>query len=458
MKEIVLIIPPANLGYGYINAFFWQKGALHIATYINRNTNGEYHVTIFDGNNRTMDECIKMLLDNIYYAVGVYCLDHTRDNGEKIIKTVINQGIPKLFLGGPGIINSRASYCKRISNKNNKTEILYSEGQGEKEILNFLVFNNRISIDSKNWDMNIYDENEKDLFFEAYEDDLRSYLINQKRNLNYPYPALTYSTLSHLGCSYRKNAGGCSFCGIPHNFYHVIRGDIFWNDFKNFCFFCNKKFGYSFSEIRSIKDWGDSINTEILEQLLYSRPEDCKNVQYNCYLSCRDINKRNLQLLKELNCFSVYMGIDGTGISSLKELNKGYTETSLMNKLKLLNDYSFKVEIGLILGNKGETIESLKQIVRFANMLTELFGEKIIVVQGNILIPMPGSVLYQHLDNQIESIEKITRPLEDLDIEQRIRKWLYYNTEITFEDCLKTQHEIETISPRKHSYVEKMNY
>lgn len=365
---------------------------------------------------------------------------------------MLDLNIPKLFLGGPGIINSKRAYFVGVKTN---TEILYCEGQGEEEIYAFLSN----TLQQKNipeWDMSIYDRNEKSLCFESYKIDLHEYINRQLKSPDYPYPAITYSTLSHIGCLYRAKCGGCTFCGIPHHFYHIVDGEIFWQDFKNFRHFCLENFMINPSQIKSIKDWGDSINTQILEELLKKRPDDCKDVQYNCYISCRDITVENLNLLKAMNCYSVYIGIDGTSTISLKSLKKGYDSSYIYSKLELLNNYPFKIEIGLIIGNEAETIETLNNIVIFARFLKKKFSDKVIVIQGNVLIPMPGSEIYSKLKRQVKNDEQdnLIDPLECLSVEQRIRLWLKYNSSVTYEDCVRVQHEIEKISPRKHSYVE----
>lgn len=453
-KRVVIIIPPANIGYGYINAFFWQKGVLHLASYIHRVAGDEFEVEIFDGNNRSLDECLNLANDGLY-AAGIYCIDHTKDNGAVIIEAFVRARCPKLFLGGPGIINSKQSYYNKYGIMQQETEIMYSGSQGEVDVVAFLK-GDIISPDSQNcgWNMEIYDKDEEQLYFKAYKRDLCDYISRQLNDSNYPYPAITYSTLSHLGCVYRVKAKGCSFCGIPHNFHHVINGKLFWHDFENFRLFCHNELGYSVNDVKSIKDWGDSISTEVLGELLQHRPDNCRDVEYNCYLSCRDINEENLELLKKLNCFSVYMGIDGVAFSSLASLNKGYTPEILIKRLELLSKYPFKVEMGLIVGNRNENQKSLDRIVNFAEYVNSLFGDKVIVIQGNVLIPMPGSPLYNELSEQVCIMEGKPDPLAALSVEQRIKKWLQFYTQVSFYDCLNTQHRIELISPRKHSYIE----
>lgn len=454
-QKILFIIPPSNLGYGYINKFFWQKGLLHIATYLHNNIGKKYDVSICDGNIRSIDNCLKDLASNIYYAIGVYCLDHTKDNGILIINRAIDIGIPKIILGGPGIINSCESYSSLIVNK--ASRILYCKGQGEVDILNFILDKNNnpdiIFSRESDWDMSLYDSNENNLYFEAYRDDLINYALNQLNDLSYPYNPITYSTLSHVGCWYRCKNGGCEFCGIPHHFFHKLNSSAFWQDFCNFRDFIKSIPQFNNYSVNSIKDWGDSINTEILENLLSNRPEYCSNVSYSCYLSCKDITKENMELLKKLNCFSVYIGVDGTSNESLSSLRKGYNITSLRKELALLNEYNFKVEIGLIIGNKGETKKSLEKIVEFAKELVDMFTDKIIVIQGNVLIPMPGSKLYNNLNTILKYSSNSINPLLHMSVQDRISEWLRLNTSVTFDDCVNIQHQIEQISPRKHSYV-----
>lgn len=452
------MIPPSNYGYGYINRFFWQKGLLHLATFIHNEYKSKNEVTICDGNIRTIEECILVLRNNHFDIIGFYCLDHTRENCQTLINEAIALKVERLFLGGPGAISSYETFVETIP-LFDKSWIAVCRGQGEPFLQDYLHLEtsvgNRILLPPvPKWDLSLYNENEmKGLYFEAYQNDLERYIINQIGSSDFPYKPITYSTMSHIGCIHRSQGGGCYFCGIPHRFYHRMNGELFWRDFRNFQKFVNKKFvkyGYS---VNSIKDWGDSMSKPVLRELLRTRPSEFQSVEYSCYLSCQDISNELLDMLEKLNCKSVYLGLDGTGYNSLTQLSKGYSLDKMIDNLYLLKKYPFKLEIGVILGVQNETVLSLEETVTFCKWLCDFFGSKIIVIQGNVMIPMSGSLLMNDLIDTYRKRHGDVASLMRMKIPEKTRQWLELFTHVTFKDCLVAQKRIEEFSPRRHSYV-----
>lgn len=79
-----------------------------------------------------------------------------------------------------------------------------------------------------------------------------------------------------------------------------------------------------------------------------------------------------------------------------------------------------------------------------------MFADRVIVLQGNMLVPMPGSLVF-HTLREFARMQSLTDPLT-LDVQARIRMWLDNFTAVTFDECAGAQAEIEKISPRRHSY------
>lgn len=77
-------------------------------------------------------------------------------------------------------------------------------------------------------------------------------------------------------------------------------------------------------------------------------------------------------------------------------------------------------------------------------------AERVIVVQGNMLVPMPGSFVFSSLAHRARE-----RGLDDplrLEVQGRIGLWLQEFAQVGFDECAAAQNSIEAISPRRHSY------
>src|SRR3989339_1402882 len=113
MKKVLLIVAPQELGYGYINTYFWQQGLLYLSTYL-KNKIKNFSLDICDGNIRTLKEC-EAAVDKKYDLIGFHCVDHTFKNTINLAKRAINRGTKQIIFGGAGAIFSPESYLKKMS-------------------------------------------------------------------------------------------------------------------------------------------------------------------------------------------------------------------------------------------------------------------------------------------------------------------------------------------------------
>ncbi len=450
MKKVLLIVPPQEIGYGYINDFFWQQGLLYLTAHLKKIP--QTSVKIIDGNIHSIKDCMAAVEEK-YDIIGIHAIDHTRKYALQIARHAIKQGNKKIIFGGAGAMFGPKQYLNIEG-----AVIGCCNGPGEFTMVSMLM-----NKDLKDVPNLIYKENNKivsskikkgrpnvdytNLPFECY-GDIELYLKKQISTKDYPYPPMTYSALSHEGCIHRVRIGnkiikGCTFCGIPAERFSPRDAKKFWKEIELFEKYISR-FDYN---LKSIKDWGDSITPGLLRELLEARPENMKHIKYSCYLSISEIKSETLELLKELNCFSVYIGIDGITNLELRRIKKDYSSTRLVVALDLLKKYDFNLEVGFVLGKEGETKISLNNTVKFARLIINIFKNRIIVIQGNILIPYPGSAIFDTLKKECD------KDLIFLSVRERIKLWLEKKTQVTFEDCVNSQKRIEMISPRKHSYA-----
>jgi radical SAM superfamily enzyme YgiQ (UPF0313 family) len=468
-QSVLLIVPPQQYGYGYINDFFWQEGLLYLASYLKRRFGSDLDLDICDGNHRTMEECRAVVQARRYDLVGFHCIDHTRDASFELLRLVADSGCRRIVFGGAGAIFGAEQYLRAAQDLGPDIVVGACTDAGEYtieallqdtppgEVPNFVYLDGtgpsgRVRRSRKVSGRPSRQEYLEHLPFELYTE-IFDYFELQLARPDYPYQAPTYSGLSHEGCPHRVWRDGelvksCSFCAIPARKLSYRPPGEFWERICELDRLCRDRFD---TPMNSIKDWGDSLTPRLLRDLIARRPTTHANMRYSGYLSIADMTPTMLDELREMNCWSVYMGMDGTSDPGLDFLEKGYSVPALWERLQLLCDgYDFRVEVGVILGVEGETRDSLERSVDAVQRLSDMFGERVIVVQGNMLVPMPGSFVFSSLTRRARERD-LGAPLE-LDVQGRIDLWLNEFTNVTFDECAAAQNAIERISPRRHSY------
>jgi radical SAM superfamily enzyme YgiQ (UPF0313 family) len=467
---VLLMVPPQDYGYGYINDFFWQEGLLYLASFLKKRFGPDIDVQICDGNHRTMAECRDVVRDRRYDVVGFHAIDHTRSAALELARLAADNGCRRILFGGAGAIFGPAQYLGALSDLDADILVGACTDAGEYTIEAVLTGVEPVDIPNLVYRLGSGESARTKrsrvvrgrptpqeyldvLPFELYPD-IFAYLRVQLERADYPYRAPTYSGLSHEGCPHRVYRSdelirGCSFCAIPAQKMTPRSPEEFWRRFARLDELSRRRLG---EPLRSIKDWGDSLTPKLLGRLIDQRPARFAETTYSGYLSLADMTPAMLDTLVGMHCWSVYMGLDGTSDTGLDFLAKGYSAATSWERLELLqSSYDFRVEMGVILGVRGETRQTLTRSVHTVRRIRDMFGDRVIVIQGNVLVPMPGSFVFHSLCDAVRKAGSAD-PLQ-LDVQERIRLWVRTFTSVTFDECAAAQGEIERISPRRHSYA-----
>ena len=126
-----------------------------------------------------------------------------------------------------------------------------------------------------------------------------------------------------------------------------------------------------------------------------------------------------MDLFRKANCFYVYVGIESVNQDSLTAYNKKITVEQIEESIALFHDHGIRVHGMFVLGSDEDTVDTVKQTVRFAK------ENRLDTVQFMILTPLPGS----KQDNEFEAEQRLLT-----------RDWGLY-------DALHVVHEPKQMTP-----------
>jgi anaerobic magnesium-protoporphyrin IX monomethyl ester cyclase len=105
-------------------------------------------------------------------------------------------------------------------------------------------------------------------------------------------------------------------------------------------------------------------------------------------------DKELLKLMQKANCKVLYIGLESVNPRTLEEYNKRQTLEEMAEAIKILHQYKIKVHGMFVLGGEDDDRETVMQTVKTA------IKWKIDTVQMVILVPLPGTPLYENLSSQ----------------------------------------------------------
>ncbi len=210
---------------------------------------------------------------------------------------------------------------------------------------------------------------------------------------------------SNLGCTWReKSDGGCIFCSRSGAIKAHKEPLNIWGEVRELV----EKYGINY-----IIDFSDTIlqNVEWFAQLIRAKPVDI-NPPWHVFACMDEIDRITLELLRELQCQHVFIGIESGDIERYrKSFKEGGSPEKALKVAKLLHDYEIEITPSYVIGLPGENEESLQKTLQHAERLQEITQfEEIFCCQ---LIPFPGSRAFDMLRGKV-SLEKDIFDIEEL--------------------------------------------
>ncbi|MFQ5925305.1 MAG: B12-binding domain-containing radical SAM protein [Dehalococcoidia bacterium] len=120
------------------------------------------------------------------------------------------------------------------------------------------------------------------------------------------------------------------------------------------------------------------------------------HIQWNVFARVDTVTEDLLQVMKEAGCAWLLFGIESASPQILETIKKGITLDGVRRGVKLTTEAGIKVFNSFILGLPGETPETARQSVAFAQELDSDYGAK---YGFHLLSPLPGTELYEKAED-----------------------------------------------------------
>ena len=239
--------------------------------------------------------------------------------------------------------------------------------------------------------------------------------------------------LSHKGCYYRIKKGGCSFCSRgPYEKLILRNPENFWSEVR----YLNENFGCD-----AIIDVGENCFFSLLKSLLKHRPEG--KIPFFVFItSPEDIykNPEMIDVLKELNCIQVKLGVESGDDNFLSDIKKRNRRKSTIEAIKLLKEAGIYASIGIMIGLPNQDWDDLQHTIDFVEEIVKIGN--ILEVRCSIFTPLPGSPVYSLIRDEIRSKHKDE---ELITVNQLQEFWVPRYTKLKMDQLIRVQEDLETL-------------
>jgi len=403
--KVQLFIPKAPIGYNPNCGIYFPISLLQIASYV-KSEKPEVEITIWDGELYEDNSLLFEKLDSDTDVVGISCTSFNHQYVLELAKRA-NQIGALVVLGG-----LHATYYADVILQNRSDVDVVIAGKGEKAFKDLLDEFEKNGC--KDFPRRVIRENNGLLVDDLPDLDYSLLALDQywQRHAQiYPgFANKSISVITHEGCGKRHVHGPCSFCSITQA-YHARDPELFWESLSS----AVEKYGFDF-----IKDWGDSLTSVpgLLPRLVATRPAKLDHLEFAIFDNLADLDNEAMELLKQLNVRVLFAGVESANNEILKRMNKQITIEEMEKALRLVGHNGIPLFLSFVLGERGETRQTLEQSVSFARQVSQFAELKI--SNGSPMAILPGAPNFERLAKQNPWL----RNQDLLDLNELKRMWV----------------------------------
>lgn len=137
------------------------------------------------------------------------------------------------------------------------------------------------------------------------------------------------------------------------------------------------------------------------------------DLTWSCFTRVDTYDEDTFRLMKESGCHQVMCGVEAASPSILKNINKRIDLEQVSFAVRSMQRLGLEVRCAFMLGNPGETEETLRENIRYAIQLEPD------LVQFNITTPFPGTEMFHWAE---ENDCLLSRDWNDYDLSKAILK------------------------------------
>ncbi len=189
----------------------------------------------------------------------------------------------------------------------------------------------------------------------------------------------TFALLSSRGCP-----NHCTFCDSHTIFGRKFRGCNASNIFSEIEFLHQK---YSMTQFDFVDDMITLEKGRVLE-LCQLIKQSSIPLKWMANARVNTLDEEMLRAMKETGCSRIDVGVESGDPTVRKRMRKGITDEQIISTHKLAKKVGIQIGTFAMVGNLGETMESVKMT---AELLKDI-GEDVMI---SIACPFPGTELYR---------------------------------------------------------------
>jgi anaerobic magnesium-protoporphyrin IX monomethyl ester cyclase len=211
----------------------------------------------------------------------------------------------------------------------------------------------------------------------------RHLLPMDKYSYQYPYKTKTpyYTTiLGARGCPY-----GCTFCGSKKMWGREPRFRSASNIIGELTEVAEK---YRVSFVNFYDDTFAARRKQAVA-LCQGIIEEGLDIQWSTTTRVDVLDKELLRLMKRAGCVEIQAGVETGDPKIMKVINKGITLEQVVEAFKLFKSEGIQTKAFFMIGNQGETEETIKRTIDFALRIDPTYAF------FSVLLPFPGLPVYE---------------------------------------------------------------
>lgn len=425
--KVLLVMPD----YGKPNFYHINIGLMYVSAYLKQKG---YDVYCMNMNHHESQELIKLLQDNYFDVIGTGGHFIHLPIIKSLIK-IVRQYNPnaKIVLGG-GIASTDFEF---IFQELKPDFLVVGEGEITIDLL-LQALKNKIDLHKatgivfkENGDIvktrpTALISNLDTLPFPDYEGFEYGYYLDNFIPDTEGFHNILNNSKRRVGSiiSSRDCVQNCTFC------FRVMGGDSTTRSFRvrsleNFSkeirFIIDE---YGINELNLLDDMFAANKKRVAEFCEMIRP---LGLRWQCQVRVNIVDEDLIKMMKDAGCYLISYGFESGSLRVLKSMRKGIRPKQIEQAIQASLKAKVTIQGNFIFGDPAETIETMKETIRFTRKYKSLF------LGFSMVKPYPGSFLYNRLVENGKLIDKLSfyhnpltpinmTALSDLDFKYLCRK------------------------------------